>query len=109
MPQPGWKDGRIIISVDPGHRIEFRDNGSGLTVMPFLPVSFQPNSINSDLAFELEHERLIAIIKERGIFPVKKYLSSIASDSNFNLDPTQCLIKTALGGTIVQLNQDCSS
>lgn len=51
----------------------------------------------------------IAIIKERGIFPVKKYLSSIASDSNFNLDPTQCLIKTALGGTIVQLNQDCSS
>lgn len=51
----------------------------------------------------------IAIIKKRGIFPVKKYLSSIASDNNFYLDPAQCLIETSAGGTIVQLNDDCSS
>lgn len=29
--QPEWNDGRIIISVEPGRRIEFLDNGAGLS------------------------------------------------------------------------------
>ena len=29
--QPDWKDGCITISLEPGRRMEFRDNGAGLT------------------------------------------------------------------------------
>lgn len=47
----------------------------------------------------------IAIVKGRGVFPVKKYLRLIAGESNnFGIEPGKCIIKPAAKGTLVQFN-----
>lgn len=47
----------------------------------------------------------IAIVKGRGVFPVKKYLRLIAEgNNNFGTEPGECIIKPAAKGTLVQFN-----
>jgi len=52
----------------------------------------------------------VLIIKERGVFPVKKYLRILADEDNnynFRAEPDQCVIKACPGGTVVLLNKEC--
>lgn len=47
-----------------------------------------------------------AIIKGRGVFPVKKYLNNIAADSNnFGIVPEECIISANKAGTTLQFNE----
>lgn len=49
----------------------------------------------------------IAIIKGRGLFPVKKYLNNIATDSNnYGIVPEKCTMVSNKAGTVLQFNED---
>lgn len=48
-----------------------------------------------------------AIIKGRGLFPVKKYLYNItAKDNSYGIVPEECIMLTSKAGTTLQFNED---
>ena len=50
----------------------------------------------------------VVLIKNRGVFPVKKYLRILAEEEeSFDLRPKECVVKACKRGTIVLLNDEC--
>lgn len=48
-----------------------------------------------------------AIIKGRGLFPVKKYLNNIASEGNkYGIVPEKCIMAANKAGTTLQFNEN---
>lgn len=49
----------------------------------------------------------VVLVKNRGVFPVKKYLRIMADEDKFEINPDDCIVKACKKGAIILLNNEC--